>query len=331
MGALSFSRALALAAIGLVVLLTLLAVTNNHALMDFVIRLASLAIFATSLNLLAGYGGMVSFGHGMFYGFGAYCFALTMQRAGVSIPVAILATLVGSGLLAAVVGVICVRLKEIYFSFVTLAFQMLIHAIILAAMPLTGGDQGLRGGVPRPPFLGLDLSNQKQLCMFSAFLLIVCLLAMHHIISSPFGATLRMIRDNAGRAAYLGVAVDRVRLKAFVLAAVFASVGGLLQALFVSGAYPDFAYWTMSGEGIFVIMLGGTTTFLGPLLGSVLMLLLNDTVSRFTEYHGLALGSVILVVALGLKKGVGDFVIDWFSGRAEAATSAREKATEAAS
>jgi branched-chain amino acid transport system permease protein len=331
MGALSVSRALGIAAVALVLVFALLAVSSSHALMDFVIRLASLAIFATSLNLLAGYGGMVSFGHGMFYGFGAYCFALTMQRAGVSIPVAILATLVGAALLATVVGVICVRLKEIYFSFVTLAFQMLIHAIILAAMPLTGGDQGLRGGVPRPPFLGLDLSNQKQLCMFSAFLLVACLFAMHHIVASPFGATLRMIRDNADRAAYLGVAVDRVRLKAFVLAAIFASVGGLLQALFVSGAYPDFAYWTMSGEGIFVIMLGGTTTFLGPLLGSVLMLLLNDFVSRFTEYHGLALGSVILVVALGLKKGVGDFVIDWFSGRAEAAEAAREKATEAAS
>jgi branched-chain amino acid transport system permease protein len=100
-----------------------------------------------------------------------------------------------------------------------------------------------------------------------------------------------------------------------VLAGVFASVGGLIQALFVSGAYPDFAYWTMSGEGIFVIMLGGTTTFLGPTLGSVLMLLLNDVVTRFTEYHGLALGAVILLSALGLKKGIGDFVIDKLAAR----------------
>lgn len=319
MSALSFSRALIVAAVALAAALALIATTSSHATMDFVIRLASLAIFATSLNLLAGYGGMVSFGHGMFYGFGAYCFALMMQRTGVGIPVAVLATLVGAALLAGVIGAICVRLKEVYFSFVTLAFQMLIHAIILAAMPLTGGDQGLRGGVPRPPFLGIDLSNQKQLCMFSAVLLVACLLAMHHIVSSPFGATLRMIRDNAERAAYLGVAVDRVRLKAFVLAGMFASVGGLIQALFVSGAYPDFAYWTMSGEGIFVIMLGGMTSFLGPTLGSVLMLLLNDVISRFTEYHGLALGAVILIAALGLKKGLGDFVVERLSARKGAA------------
>lgn len=315
MGALSTSRAALLALIAGAVLMAIPFVTSSTALIDFIIRLASLAIFATSLNILAGYGGMVSFGHGMFYGLGAYCFALMMQRTGVSIPVAFLVTIVGTALVAAVIGAICVRLHEVYFSFVTLAFQMLIHAIILAAMPLTGGDQGLRGGVPRPPFLGIDLSNQKQLCMFSAFLLVACLFAMHHIVSSPFGATLRMIRDNAQRAAYLGVAVGRVQLKAFVIAAVFASIGGLIQALFVSGAYPEFAYWTMSGEGIFVIMLGGLTTFLGPTLGSIIMLLLNDVVSRVTEYHGLALGAVILVSALGLKKGLGDFVAERFARR----------------
>jgi branched-chain amino acid transport system permease protein len=232
--------------------------------------------------------------------------------------VAIAGTIVATAVVAAIIGAICVRLKEVYFSFVTLAFQMLIHAVILAAMPLTGGDQGLRGGVPRPPFLGIDLANQKQLCMFSAFLLIACLFAMHHVVSSPFGATLRMIRDNAERAAYLGIAVNRVRLKAFVIAAVFASVGGLIQALFVSGAYPDFAYWTTSGEGIFVIMLGGMTTFLGPTLGAIIMLLLNDIISRVTEYHGLALGAVILISALGFRKGIGDFVVDMFEARRSA-------------
>lgn len=311
----SIPRALLIGAVAFATLVAVPLATGSNALIDFVIRLSALAIFATSLNLLAGYGGMVSFGHGMFYGFGAYCFALMMQRTGVSIPVAFLATVVGSALLSAVIGAICVRLREVYFSFVTLAFQMLIHAIILAAMPLTGGDQGLRGGVPRPVFLGIDLSNQMQLCVFSAFLMVASLLVMHHIVSSPFGATLRMIRDNAQRAAYLGVSVDRVRLKAFVIAGVFAAVGGAIQALFVSGAYPEFAYWTMSGEGIFVIMLGGLTTFLGPTLGSVIMLLLNDVVGRFTEYHGLALGVVILISALGLKKGLGDFVAERLADR----------------
>ena len=95
----------------------------------------------------------------------------------------------------------------------------------------------------------------------------VGLLLMHQIVASPFGYTLRMIRDNAERASYLGVEVVRVRLIAFVLAGVFASVGGMVMSLFVSGAYPDFAYWTISGDGMFIIMLGGINVFLGPMRG----------------------------------------------------------------
>jgi branched-chain amino acid transport system permease protein len=285
-------------------------VSSSTAVVDFVIRCAALALFATSLNLLVGYGGMVSFGHGMFFGLGAYGFALTMQRLALPIPVAILLSVVVTAAVATVIGAICVRLKEIYFAFVTLAFQMLVHSIIIAWVPLTGGDQGLRGGIPRPPFLGLNLADQRQLYLFSAGLLVVGLLAMHHIVSSPFGYTLRMIRDNAQRASFLGIHVYRMRLTAFVIASVFASLGGVVMSLFVSGAYPEFAYWTMSGEGIFIIMLGGMKAFLGPTVGTIILLLLNDFVTRVTEHHGLVLGSIILLFALGLRKGLLDFVLE---------------------
>jgi branched-chain amino acid transport system permease protein len=220
-----------------------------------------------------------------------------------------------AAIVALIVGAICVRLKEIYFAFVTLAFQMLVHSIIIAWVPVTGGDQGLRGGIPRPPFLGIDLADQKQLYLFSAAVLVLGLLAMRHIVASPFGYTLRVVRDNANRASFLGIDVYRTRLTAFVLAGVFASLGGILMSLFVSGAYPEFAYWTMSGEAVFIVMLGGTTTFLGPVVGTVLLLMLNDFVTRTTEHHGLALGAVILLFALGLRKGLLDFAADWVSGR----------------
>ena len=302
-----------LAAFALLALVPLL--TSSTAVFDFVIRCSALALFATSLNLLVGYGGMVSFGHGLFFGLGAYAFGLTMQRTGLPIPVAILLTVLLAAVVALVVGAICVRLKEIYFAFVTLAFQMLVHSIIIAWVPVTGGDQGLRGGIPRPPFLGIDLSDQKQLYLFSAGVLVLGLLAMRHIVASPFGYTLRVVRDNAHRASFLGIDVYRTRLTAFVLAGVFASLGGILMSLFVSGAYPEFAYWTMSGEAVFIVMLGGTTTFLGPVVGTVLLLMLNDFVTRTTEHHGLALGAVILLFALGLRKGLLDFVADWLSGR----------------
>jgi branched-chain amino acid transport system permease protein len=297
-------------AVVLLILALLPLVVPSKALIDFVIRFSAYALFATSLNVLVGYGGMVSFGHGMFFGLGAYTFALLMQRTGMPIPAAFALTLLMCAALGLLVGAICVRLKEIYFAFLTLAFQMLLHSLIILWVPLTGGDQGLRGGIPRPPFLGVNLANQTHLYLLSCALLIIGLVLMHHLVQSPFGYTLRMIRDNAARADFLGIPVFRVRLTAFVLAGVFAGTGGVIMSLFVSGAYPEFAYWTISGEGIFIIMLGGSSTFLGRAVGTGILLLLNDFVTRHTEYYGLTLGIIILVFALGLRRGLLDVLID---------------------
>ena len=297
------------------VLATLPFLFSSKALLDFVIRCAAFGLFATSLNLLVGYTGMISFGHGMFFGLGAYGFALIMQRTGLPIPVAFICTLMITTVVAGVIGAICVRLKEIYFAFVTLAFQMLIHSMILSWVSLTGGDQGLRGGIPRPVFLGVDLSNYIHLYIASCALLVIGLLLMRQIAQSPFGYTLRMIRDNAARASFIGIDVWRAKLTIFVLAALFASTGGIIMSLFVSGAYPEFAFWTISGEGIFINMLGGVTTFLGPMVGTVLLLIMNDTVTRLTEYYGIVLGIVILFFAIGLRKGLMDFAVEWYEAR----------------
>ena len=300
----------ALAALVLLSLLPLL--TQSRVTQDFVIRLAALGIFASSLNILVGYGGMVSFGHAMFFGSGAYVFGLLMQKTQVSIPVAILGAVAFSGILGLLIGAICVRLKEIYFSFLTLAFQMLIHSVILTWTSLTGGDQGLMGGIPRPPFLGINLSDHTTLYWFSCVLGVLCLLLMRIILQSPFGATLRMVRDSSERAAFLGIDVWRIKLYAFILSSCMASIGGVLMALFVSGAFPDFGYWTMSGDAIFMIMMGGLHVFIGPVVGAALLLLFNDIITRTTEYHGLALGLVVLLFALGFKRGITDFSLDLF-------------------
>ena len=312
-------RDVIIAVIAFVVLALLPALTSSKFLLDFVIRCSAYGLFATSLNLLVGYTGLTSFGHGMFFGLGAYGYGLIMQKTGVPIPVAFVGTLLITLVFAGVIGAICVRLKEIYFAFVTLAFQMLIHSTILSWVSFTGGDQGLRGGIPRPAFFGIDLSNHLHLYIFSCALLVIGLLLMRQIAQSPFGYTLRMIRDNATRASFVGIDVYRAKLIIFVLAALFASVGGMIMALFVSGAYPEFAYWTISGEGIFINMLGGVTTFLGPMVGTVLLLILNDTVTRLTEYHGIVLGIVILFFAIGLRKGLMDFAFEWYAQRRDAA------------
>jgi branched-chain amino acid transport system permease protein len=208
---------------------------------------------------------------------------------------------------------------------------MLLHSLIIAWTPITGGDQGLTGGIPRPPFLGIRLDNYYHLYLFSSGLLVVCLLAMHHIVQSPFGYTLRMIRDNVSRAPFLGINVFRVRLMAYVIAGAFGAVGGMIMSLFVSGAFPDFAYWTISGEAIFMIMLGGLTVFLGPLVGAVMLLLLNDVVTKLTSHYGIVLGGIILLFALGLRKGVLDFVADMWRDRRQANLSAENRSDVAPS
>ena len=149
----------------------------------------------------------------MFFGLGAYGFGLLMQKTGVSDPGRLSSARWRSRWWSRlVIGAICVRLKEIYFAFVTLAFQMLIHSTILSWVSLTGGDQGLRGGIPRPAFLGIDLSNHLHLYIASCALLVIGLLLMRQIAQSPFGYTLRMIRDNATRASFVGIDVWRAKL-----------------------------------------------------------------------------------------------------------------------
>lgn len=305
----SFSREALIAAIVLAVLILIPIFTDSSAAVDFGIRLAAFAVFATSLNMLVGFGGMVSFGHALYFGAGAYSFGLIMQHFQLPIPLAFVLAVCFCATVAAVVGAICVRLKEIYFAFLTLAFQMLFHSIIISWTSLTGGDQGLMGGLPRPPFLGLDLVNPTDLYWFAVVVGVGSLLAMRYILQSPFGYTLRMVRDNPDRAKFLGVNVWRVKLLAFVLAGGFAGVGGIIMALLVSGAFPEFTYWTMSGEAVFMVLMGGVNTFIGPVLGAALLLGFNDVITRVTEHHGLALGAIILLFALVFKHGITDFIV----------------------
>ena len=298
-----FGKELFWAGVALALLVAVPFMTSSRIALDFVIRLSAYGLLATSLNILVGYGGMVSFGHAMFFGAGAYGFGLMMQKAGVSIPVAMLTAVAVCAAIGTVVGAICVRLKEIYFSFLTLAFQMLIYSVILSWKSLTGGDQGLMGGIPRTPFWGINLGNPTELYWFACVVGVACMLLMRYILQSPYGYTLRMVRDNADRARFLGVDVWRVKLYAFVLSACFAGVGGIIMAMFVSGAYPEFSYWT------FMIMMGGLHAFIGPVVGAALLLLFNDVITRTTEYHGLALGVIVLLFALGFKRGITDFAL----------------------
>jgi len=321
-------RDLGLAVLGLLLLLLVPVFGASPAIRDFIMFGMAYGLLAMSLNLLIGYTGLVSFGHAMFFAAGAYAFGLAMQSGKFSIPGAFVLAMAFTATMALVVGAICVRLNEIYFAFLTLAFQMLFYNVILGWVSFTGGDQGLMGGIPRPKFLGIDLADRTQLYIFCSVAFVVCIAILRQIVTSPFGYTLRMIRDNQERAAFLGINVPMVKLACFVISACIAGVGGILLTLFVSGAYPNFGFWTTSGEAIFMIMLGGSNVFLGPLVGTVILRLLNDITVSYTSHTELVLGIVILVLVLGLRKGPLDLLAERWENRRQAAAQAVRDAAD---
>ncbi|MFN4017440.1 MAG: branched-chain amino acid ABC transporter permease [Reyranella sp.] len=321
-------RDLGLAVLGLLLLLLVPVFGAPPAIRDFIMFGMAYGLLAMSLNLLIGYTGLVSFGHAMFFAAGAYAFGLAMQSGKFSIPGAFALAIGFTALMALIVGAICVRLNEIYFAFLTLAFQMLFYNIILGWVSFTGGDQGLMGGIPRPKFLGIDLADRTQLYIFCSVAFIVCIAILRQIVTSPFGYTLRMIRDNQERAAFLGINVPVVKLACFVISACIAGVGGILLTLFVSGAYPNFGFWTTSGEAIFMILLGGSNVFLGPLVGTVILRLLNDITVSYTSHTELVLGIVILVLVLGLRKGPLDLLAEHWENRRQAKAQAIRDAAD---
>lgn len=291
-------------AVAIAALLLLRLAFDGGRVHEWIIQFCCYGLFALSLNLLVGYGGMLAFGHAAFFGLGTYAFCLLLRETGMSIPVAGVLSVALVVAIAVPIGYVCVRLQGVFFSFITLAIQMLLYSLVLSWSGLTGGEQGLIGGIPRPVFMGVNLADPWHLYVFCVVVFAVCIAVMYRIVSSPFGAALRMIRDNPQRAAFVGLDIIRYRLGMFLLAALFASIAGILMALHVSGAYPNFMYWTLSGEGMFMIVLGGVSVFLGPLAGAAILIVINGLLHTVGVPHGLVLGTIILLMVLGFRKGL---------------------------
>lgn len=317
-----FAHACLLAVAIFVGLIALGAASPGTWLLDTLTGLFAAGLLVMSLHLLIGYTGLVSFGHAAYYASGGYIFGMVLQNPAFvatfgawSVPIATVLAFLGTGLFALIVGSICARLSEIYFAFLTLAFQMLFVSIIQGLVQFTGGDQGLTGGIPRPAFLGLDLVQAHDRYIFAAFLLVAGVLIVRLTTLSSFGASLRMVRDNEHRAAFLGVNIYAVKVLAFTVAGSVAALGGVILAVFTSAAYPEWASWSVSGEAIFMIMLGGLHSFWGPLLGVVVMRIINDVTLLYTTHTELTKGLAILFVVLVLRRGILDWIGDWRKAR----------------
>jgi branched-chain amino acid transport system permease protein len=267
-------------------------------------------VILLGLNLLFAYAGLVSFGHALFVGIGAYTGAFLTTHAGVrSLETILLVAAVLGAVAAALVGLLCVRYVKIYFGMLTLAFGMVFYTFLLKFYRLTGGDEGMP--VLRPLLLGLNLDAMPKTdylvgpyYYYCLGVLIVAAAVMWRIVHSPFGLCLRTIRDNPAKAEALGVSVTRYRWYAFVISAVFAAVGGALLGPPTGNVDPTLAYWTHSGSLVFMALLGGFASFFGPVLGAFVFIFLQDAVMSVVPYWRLVFGAILAGIVIFAPGGL---------------------------
>ncbi len=263
------------------------------------IEILVFALLASSLHLLMGYGGMVSFGHAAYFGLGAYAAALLTVKAGLPLPVALaLAPLVAAagGL---VFGFFCVRLTAIYFAMLTLAFAQIAYTVAHQWYDFTGGDNGILGVWP-PPWL----AGPTRYYFFALGVVALAVALLWIVVRSSFGLTVQAIRDNPRRGLAVGLNVQLHQLVLFVVSAAFAGVAGALFAFQKGSVFPDYLFVVKSIEPLVMVLLGGVQTFAGPLVGAAVFKLLDTVVTSYWEYWGAVLGLILTVLVLLFPDGL---------------------------
>jgi branched-chain amino acid transport system permease protein len=284
----------------------------------FVMKLLCYAIFACAFNLLLGFTGLLSFGHAAFFGSAAYITGWFIKSQHFTPELGILAGVIGAGLIGLVVGLVAIRRQGIYFAMITMAIAQMVYFVCLQA-PFTGGEDGLQG-VPRGDLFGLlPLASDTALYYVVVALFVACFMAISRIVHSPFGQVLKMIRENEPRAISLGYQVDRYKLLAFVLSAALAGLAGSLKTLIMGFATLSDVHWSMSGEVILMTLLGGVGTFFGPVLGSGIVIALQDLLAdKVGSWVTVIIGAIFVLCVLAFRKGVVGELQAWLERRRRA-------------
>ncbi|MBM4339419.1 MAG: branched-chain amino acid ABC transporter permease [Deltaproteobacteria bacterium] len=288
------------------ILLLALAIIAPHVISEFYLVILGealiMSLFALSFNLLFGYMGQLSFGQAAFYGLGGYTVAMLITKLQFSFWLSILAGVGVASIMGLIVGYFCVRLKGIYFSILTLAFGQLIFVIIFKWHNFTGGDDGIQGVFP-PGILKIPI-------VYYYFILVVFIISafiLWRIVNSPFGHTLKAMRENPERTEFLGIHIARYQLITFVIAAAFAGLAGALWAPFYRSVAPSYLTWIKSGEPVMAAILGGPSTFFGPVLGMFIMTFIHAYILGFTHFWPIIMGTIILIIIFVLPGGILEF------------------------
>jgi branched-chain amino acid transport system permease protein len=285
----------------------------------FLMKVLCFALFASAFNLLLGFAGLLSFGHAAFFGAGAYVCGLLCKSLGVAPELGILAGTAFAGLLGTLFGLLAIRRAGIYFAMITLALAQLVYFVELQ-LPFTGGEDGLQG-IPRGRLLGfIDLSNNWAMYYFVFAIYLAGFWLIHRTIHSPFGQVLKAIRENEPRAISLGYAVDRYKLLAFVLSSTLAGLAGATKAIVFQLASLTDAHWHMSGDVVLMTLVGGLGTVLGPSVGALTIVGLEDALAdKVGSWVTVIMGAIFVVCVLLFRRGiVGELRVLRFLRRTEA-------------
>ena len=268
----------------------------------FATRVLIFALAATSLNLVLGFGGMVSLGHAAFFGAGAYIAAICQQarlsEALLALPLAML----GAGLLALLIGAISLRTRGVYFIMITLAFAQMVYYLFISARAW-GGDDGLPL-YERMRFAGFRLANDASLYYLALGSLAVVMLLLGRLAEARFGRTIQAIRENETRMEALGYPVFRHRLVCFALGGALAGLAGALLANLTGLASPALLQWTQSGTLLVMVIIGGVGYLYGGVVGAVVLLLLEEVLLGYFAHWHIVLGLLLLAIVLFAPKGV---------------------------
>jgi branched-chain amino acid transport system permease protein len=293
------SRGTAIACVVVVAALMLVPLSGSRYLIDLSTEIIIYMLFALSLNVIIGFSGNVSFGHAAYFSIGGYTCVILLTTYHWPVVLALPAAVIMAGLVAAFVGYFCVKLNDIYFAMLTLAFSMFVWGVVFKWRSVTGGDDGFVG-VAIPAWL----DSRAAFFYFALVIITVSIAVLWVICHSAFGRTLIAVRENRVRAGFVGVDTRRMRWTAFVVAGTFAGIAGALFGMYNRGMYTESAFWPESAQVLIMTLLGGMYSFFGPAIGAAVLYLLDVFTNQFTEYWPTVLGITLLAILLFLPEGI---------------------------
>lgn len=271
--------------------------------LPFATEVLIFAIFAMSLDILLGYTGLMSFGHAAFFGLSAYTVIILGANYNVNLWLGFIAGIVAATTGAVAIGFFCVRVKGIPFLMLTMAFSQLIYSSAVKWRDLTGGSDGI-GGVSRPSLFSWSLYNSNVMYTVVLAFFLATFFALRRLVESPLGRSFIGIRENETRMRAMGCPTQRYKLLSFVISGAFAGLAGSLYALFNSFISPDAVHWSMSGDVLLMVTLGGVGSLVGPVIGAAAFLGLKYFISSTTQHWLLVIGTVFIICVLLFPRGI---------------------------